>query len=179
MIVTRFAPSPTGRLHLGHAYSAIMGHRYARDAGGSFLLRIEDLDQTRSRVEFVEGIYADLDWLGLAWSEPVLVQSQRAPVYADALERLRALGLVYPCYCTRGDIAAALQEHRLDRGLPWPQRQRVEGQRRVIGVEHQCRAAIGMADQLRMIHAGATSLSFGRTELQLPGLVARALEKRA
>src|SRR5215213_3360778 len=108
MIVTRFAPSPTGRLHLGHAYSAVLGHARARESGGKFLLRIEDLDETRSRPEFVDGIAEDLRWLGADWEEPVLVQSGRADVYAAALERLRDQGLVYPCFCTRADIAAAL-----------------------------------------------------------------------
>ena len=108
MIVTRFAPSPTGKLHLGHAYSAILGHQRARDGGGKFLLRIEDLDQTRSRPEFVEGLQEDLEWLGLRWDEPPLVQSARTGAYADALERLRGQGLVYACFCTRADIAAAL-----------------------------------------------------------------------
>jgi glutamyl-Q tRNA(Asp) synthetase len=108
VIVSRFAPSPTGRLHLGHAYSAVLGHRLARDNGGKFLLRIEDLDQTRSRAEFVDGITEDLEWLELDWAEPVLVQSQRTAAYAAALERLQAEGLVYPCFCTRADIAAAL-----------------------------------------------------------------------
>ena len=109
MIVSRFAPSPTGRLHLGHAYSAVLGHARARGSGGRFLLRIEDLDPTRSRPEFVDGIFADLAWLGLEWDAPVLVQSQRSGVYAAALDRLRAQGLVYACFCTRADIAAALE----------------------------------------------------------------------
>jgi len=106
--ITRFAPSPTGRLHLGHAYSAVLGHALARQRGGRFLLRIEDLDQTRSRPEFVEGIYDDLRWLGLDWAEPVLVQSQRGDAYETALDELREQGLVYACFCTRADIAAAL-----------------------------------------------------------------------
>jgi glutamyl-Q tRNA(Asp) synthetase len=109
MIVTRFAPSPTGRLHLGHAYSAVLGHARACEQGGKFLLRIEDLDGTRSRPEFVDAIAEDLRWLDLEWAEPVLVQSERADVYAAALERLREQGLVYPCFCTRADIAAALE----------------------------------------------------------------------
>jgi glutamyl-Q tRNA(Asp) synthetase len=96
-------------LHLGHAYSAVIGHARAAEKGGKFLLRIEDLDQTRSRPEFVEGIFEDMRWLGLKWDEPVLVQSQRSGAYEDALERLRALGLVYACFCTRADIAAALE----------------------------------------------------------------------
>jgi glutamyl-Q tRNA(Asp) synthetase len=109
MIVTRFAPSPTGKLHLGHAYSAVLGHDRVRPGAGKFLLRIEDLDPTRSRSEFVEGIIEDLHWLGLDWDQPLLVQSQRAGAYDEALEKLREQGLVYPCFCTRSDIAAALE----------------------------------------------------------------------
>jgi glutamyl-Q tRNA(Asp) synthetase len=108
MIVPRFAPSPTGRLHLGHAYSAVLGHDRARQSG-EFRVRIEDLDQTRCRPEFVEGIYDDLRWLGLDWDEPVLVQSKRTAAYEASLEQLKARGLVYACFCTRADIAAALQ----------------------------------------------------------------------
>ncbi|MEO7654195.1 MAG: glutamate--tRNA ligase family protein, partial [Sphingomicrobium sp.] len=89
MIVTRFAPSPTGRLHLGHAFSAVVGHARARDNGGRFLVRIEDLDPGRSRPEFVDGIFEDLAWLGLEWDEPVLVQSQRSAHYDAALATLR------------------------------------------------------------------------------------------
>lgn len=105
MTVTRFAPSPTGRLHLGHAFSAVVGHARA----DRFLIRIEDLDQGRSRAEFVDGIFEDLAWLGLDWDEPVLVQSQRSEHYKAALDSLRERGLVYPCFCTRADIAAALE----------------------------------------------------------------------
>jgi glutamyl-Q tRNA(Asp) synthetase len=109
MTVTRFAPSPTGRLHLGHAYSAVLAYERARAAGGRFIVRIEDLDPGRSRAEYVDAIFEDLRWLGLDWDEPVLVQSKRSAVYAEALERLRAMGLAYPCFCTRADIAAALE----------------------------------------------------------------------
>ena len=108
MSTSRFAPSPTGRLHLGHALSAVIGHNRAREVGGRFLLRIEDLDPTRSRPEFVTGLEDDLRWLGLDWDDEPLVQSQRAGEYAAALEQLKALGLVYPCFCSRADIAAAL-----------------------------------------------------------------------
>jgi glutamyl-Q tRNA(Asp) synthetase len=108
MITTRFAPSPTGPLHLGHAYSAALAHQMARDAGGRFCLRIEDIDGGRSRPEFVEAILADLDWLGLTIDGPVLVQSQRLGAYAEALETLRALGLVYRCTCTRADLTQSL-----------------------------------------------------------------------
>ena len=107
-IVTRFAPSPTGRLHLGHAWSAILAHDAAREAGGRFLLRIEDIDGTRSRPEHVEAIIADLDWLGLSWDGPVVFQSHRLDHYAAALDRLREMGLLYRCFCTRAEIAAAM-----------------------------------------------------------------------
>jgi glutamyl-Q tRNA(Asp) synthetase len=108
MTVTRFAPSPTGRLHLGHAYSAALAHKAGREADGRFLLRIEDLDQTRSRPVFVNAIEEDLRWLGLGWDGEPIVQSHRSAAYGKALEKLKADGLVYPCFCTRSDIAAAL-----------------------------------------------------------------------
>jgi glutamyl-Q tRNA(Asp) synthetase len=106
-IVTRFAPSPTGRLHLGHAASATRAHDFAVTRGGRFLLRIEDIDGTRSRPEHVADILADLAWLGLRWEGPVF-QSQRLDLYAEALAKLDAMGLVYRCYCTRAAIAASL-----------------------------------------------------------------------
>ena len=109
MNITRFAPSPTGRLHLGHAYSAVLGRAAAKENGGRFLLRIEDLDQTRSRPEFVDGIYEDLLWLNVDWDQPVLVQSQRSIEYEAALDELKSQGLAYACFCTRADIAAALE----------------------------------------------------------------------
>lgn len=104
-VVTRFAPSPTGRLHAGHGYSALMAHDFARARGGRFLLRIEDIDQGRCRTEHVQAILDDLRWLGIAWDGPVVFQSERMVVYAEALERLKALGVAYPCFCTRADIA--------------------------------------------------------------------------
>jgi glutamyl-Q tRNA(Asp) synthetase len=107
MLITRFAPSPTGLLHLGHALSALLGQRMARAAGGRFILRIEDIDTTRCRPAFEAAIFEDLAWLGIASDGPVLRQSERLPVYAEALDRLKALGVVYPCFCTRADIAAA------------------------------------------------------------------------
>ena len=120
MIVTRFAPSPSGRLHLGHAYSAAIGHRKAREARGHFRLRIENLDQNRCRSEFVEGIYEDLGWLGLDWDEPVLVQSQRIAEYDAALEQLKSLGLVFACFCTRSDIAQSLTAPHGDAATSYP-----------------------------------------------------------
>ena len=120
MIVTRFAPSPSGRLHLGHAYSAAIGHARARETGGKFRLRIEDLDQTRCKPEFVDGIYDDLRWLGLDWDEPVLVQSQRTTVYQAALDNLRSQGLAYACFCTRADIALSLTAPHGDAAATYP-----------------------------------------------------------
>lgn len=105
--VTRFAPSPTGRLHLGHAYSALLAHDFARERGGTFLLRIEDIDPGRVRPEHVDGIFEDLLWLGLEWDGELIYQSERLELYAEALERLKAEGLLYPCFCTRADIAAS------------------------------------------------------------------------
>jgi glutamyl-Q tRNA(Asp) synthetase len=107
-MITRFAPSPTGPLHLGHAYSALLAHDMAHAAGGTFLLRIEDIDRSRARPEWEELIYEDLGWLGLSWENPVMRQSERSDAYAAALDRLWAMGLVYPCDCTRRDIADAL-----------------------------------------------------------------------
>jgi len=120
MIVTRFAPSPSGRLHLGHAYSAAIGHARARETGGKFRLRIEDLDQTRCKAEFVDGIYEDLSWLGIEWDKPVLVQSQRTDEYGAALQELRELGLAYACFCTRAEIAQSLTAPHGDAATSYP-----------------------------------------------------------
>jgi len=107
MIITRFAPSPTGYLHLGHAASAIVGYEAAQAANGRFLLRIEDIDAGRCRPVFEASIYEDLAWLGLDWETPVRRQSDHLADYASALDRLAAMTLVYPCFCTRKDIAEA------------------------------------------------------------------------
>ncbi|ATB31280.1 tRNA glutamyl-Q(34) synthetase GluQRS [Melittangium boletus] len=118
----RFAPSPTGRIHLGNARSALLGWLQARAAGGRFLLRIEDLDRARCKPAFLEDLYRDLTWLGLDWDEPPLVQSQREDIYREALERLERMGRVYPCFCTRAEIArAASAPHGLsDEGPRYP-----------------------------------------------------------
>ena len=105
MIVTRFAPSPTGFLHLGHAYAAFTAFEAARAAGGTFLLRIEDIDITRCRAEFDQAIFEDLHWLGLIWQEPVRRQSEHIADYGEALKRLQSQDLLYPCFCTRKEIA--------------------------------------------------------------------------
>ncbi|MEM9725162.1 MAG: tRNA glutamyl-Q(34) synthetase GluQRS [Pseudomonadota bacterium] len=107
-VVERFAPSPNGHLHLGHGYSALLAFDAAKAAGGRFLLRWEDIDTARSRAAFEAAIAEDLRWLGVAWPTPALRQSERFPVYAQALNGLRARGLLYPCTCTRRDIDLAL-----------------------------------------------------------------------
>ncbi|WP_417258753.1 tRNA glutamyl-Q(34) synthetase GluQRS [Celeribacter sp.] len=106
--VTRFAPSPTGPLHLGHAYSALIGHKMARAAGGQFLLRMEDTDLERSKPEWAAQIVEDLTWLGVDWDGEILSQAAQLSSYDSSLERLDALGLLYPCSCSRADIRAAL-----------------------------------------------------------------------
>jgi glutamyl-Q tRNA(Asp) synthetase len=108
-IVTRFAPSPTGYLHLGHVYSAMQGWRAARACGGSFLLRLEDIDRGRCRDEYAAAIIEDLAWLGLDWDGPVRRQSEHFADYRAALDRLEALGVLYPCFCTRREIAAEIR----------------------------------------------------------------------
>ncbi len=119
-IVTRFAPSPTGRLHLGHAYSAMLAHDFARAKGGRFVLRIEDIDAGRCREEHVQGIFDDLRWLGLEWDGAVVRQSTRLPLYAEALSQLRGMGLLYPCFCTRRDIAASASAPQGPEGPVYP-----------------------------------------------------------
>jgi glutamyl-Q tRNA(Asp) synthetase len=116
LTTARFAPSPSGRLHLGHAYSAALG----RQAGDRFRLRIEDLDPCRCRPEFVDGIFEDVRWLGISWDGEVLVQSARTQLYAEALKRLRGMGLVYACFCTRADIAQSLTAPHGDAGGAYP-----------------------------------------------------------
>jgi glutamyl-Q tRNA(Asp) synthetase len=106
--VVRFAPSPNGYLHLGHAYSALMNALLARETGGRMLLRLENIDTTRCRPEFETAIREDLGWLGVTWEEPARRQSEHFDDYAEALERLERRGLVYPCFCSRGDIMAAV-----------------------------------------------------------------------
>ena len=106
-MITRFAPSPTGPLHLGHAFSAMLAHDMARAAGGTFLLRIEDIDRQRSKPEWEQAIFDDLAWLGLTWEEPVMRQSDRMTAYRDALKILWERDLLYPCSCNRGDIREA------------------------------------------------------------------------
>jgi glutamyl-Q tRNA(Asp) synthetase len=116
--VFRFAPSPNGYLHLGHAYSALLNFDSARRAGGRFLLRIEDIDATRCRPEFEAAIYEDLAWLGMSWETPVRRQSEQLPVYREAVEKLSSQGLVYPGFESRAEIARLVAEREAQ--APWP-----------------------------------------------------------
>ncbi|MBV9655742.1 MAG: tRNA glutamyl-Q(34) synthetase GluQRS [Acetobacteraceae bacterium] len=124
-VTTRFAPSPTGLLHLGHAFSAFLAWRRARDAGGRFLLRLEDIDVTRCRPEYAAAILEDLAWLGLDWDGPVRVQTEHLPDYAAVLDALNRRGMLYPCFCTRADIAREIAAatdapHAPDGGSVYP-----------------------------------------------------------
>lgn len=121
-VVERFAPSPTGALHLGHALSALTVSDAARATGGTFLLRMDDLDTGRVRPRFAEMIMDDLRWLGLSWPEPVLFQSSRAAAHDAVLAELTARGLVYPCFCTRAEIqaAAGAPQEGAEEGPPYP-----------------------------------------------------------
>jgi glutamyl-Q tRNA(Asp) synthetase len=119
-IRTRFAPSPNGALHVGHAYSALCAHDFARAHHGEFQLRIEDIDGTRSRPEHVDAMLADMQWLGLDYDGPVIHQSANLDRYSAALERLTSMGLLYRCACTRSDIAAALKLHPVPHGPDGP-----------------------------------------------------------
>ena len=119
-MVIRFAPSPTGRLHVGHGWSALMAHDMARAAGGLFRLRIEDIDGTRSRPEHVAAIIEDLEWLGIEWDGDVVFQSERLATYDAALGLLRDMDLLYPCFCTRADIQASLSAPHGPEGPIYP-----------------------------------------------------------
>jgi glutamyl-Q tRNA(Asp) synthetase len=112
--VFRFAPSPNGYLHLGHAASALLNAQLAADSGGRFLLRIEDIDTTRCKPDFERAIREDLAWLGLRWEEPVMRQSERFECYRESLDRLEARRLIYPCFCSRSQIATQASERERD-----------------------------------------------------------------
>jgi glutamyl-Q tRNA(Asp) synthetase len=161
-MVTRFAPSPTGLLHVGHGWSALMAMDLARASGGAFRLRIEDIDGTRSRPEHVAGIMADLRWLGVRWDGEVVFQSQRLDQYDAALARLRADGLLYPCFCTRADIQASLTAPHGPEGPVYP---------------GTCRGS-SEAERTRRIAAGeahAWRIDMGRAVARVGALEWRAL----
>ncbi len=169
--VFRFAPSPNGYLHLGHAYSALLNFELARRAGGRFLLRIEDIDPSRCKPEFEQAIYEDLAWLGIAWEQPVRRQSEHLADYRDALEKLSALGLVYPSFESRAEIARQVVER--DQGGAWPrdpdgaplypgkakqlsagERQRLMGQGTPHALRLDMAAALARAGRLAWIEQG-------------------------
>lgn len=118
--VFRFAPSPNGRLHLGHAHSALLNERLAARFGGALLLRIEDIDLTRCRPEFERGIREDLAWLDIGFEPTVRRQSEHFDEYRRALDRLDAMGLVYPCFCSRQEVKEAVRRREAETGAPWP-----------------------------------------------------------
>ena len=161
-IVTRFAPSPTGHLHLGHAFSALIAWRRARAAGGRFLLRLEDIDPTRCRPEFATAILEDLAWLGLDWDGEVRVQSGHLAEYRAVLDALATRGLLYPCFCTRADIQqSAAAPHTPDGAPLYP------GTCRSLSAdERDARIAAGeryalRLDMARALSAVSQSLTFG------------------
>ena len=150
-IVTRFAPSPTGYLHLGHAFSALIAWRRSRASGGRFLLRLEDIDPARCRPEFAAAIIEDLAWLGLDWDGEVRVQSQHLPQYRATLDTLAARGLLYPCFCTRADIQQSAAAPHTPDGTP-----RYPGTcRRLSTDEREARIAAGERFALRLDMARA------------------------
>src|SRR3954452_15007592 len=156
--VTRSAPSPTGSLHLGHAYSAQFAYEAARLSGGRFLLRIEDIDQTRCRPEVEQGILEGLRWLGLRWDAAVRRQSQDLPLYQAALRRLKELGVIYPCFCTRKQIQAEIEQ--ADRAPHGPSGEAVYPGtcRRLTEAERKRRVEAGEPLALRLADAGGVRL---------------------
>ena len=159
----RFAPSPTGPLHLGHAYSAMLAHDAARAAGGAFLLRIEDIDRARSRDVWIAQIFNDLAWLGLSWETPVLYQSTRMAAYTDALAQLTARGLTYACQCNRKDVLAAVNAPQ--EGAPMgPDGVIYPGTCRELGLPPE--NAVIRLNMAKAVEA-AGNVSLGYTEIEL------------
>ena len=158
MSAVRFAPSPTGDLHLGHAYSAAYAVRRAREIDARFLIRIEDIDSGRSRAGFIDRNLEDLAWLGFVSEGPIWHQSQRLGIYQEALEKLQALGVVYPCFCTRSGIR---QEIKAMGGAPQSDVGHVYSGRcrSISGVERSDRLARGDAFALRLDAAGSLALT--------------------
>ncbi len=164
--VTRFAPSPTGYLHLGHAYSALKAHDAALEAGGQLILRIEDIDQTRARPAFEAALYDDLAWLGLSWPQPVRRQSEHMADYHAALARLEGLGLIYRCFRTRAELVQAVlsaphgPQAQVFRGAPLPMAQ--EAERLARGEAYAWRLSLERArahlgadyERLRLVETG-------------------------
>lgn len=164
-VVTRFAPSPTGWLHLGHAYAALFAHEQAAKAGGRFLIRLEDIDQTRTRPEYEAAIFEDLAWLGLEWEKPVRRQSEHFDDYRRALEQLSSLDVLYPCFCTRkeiqDEIARAGQAPHGPDGPLYPGTCRGKS-----ATERQERMASGQPYALRLDVAKALAVVSARSQSQ-------------
>jgi glutamyl-Q tRNA(Asp) synthetase len=164
--VFRFAPSPNGELHLGHAFSALVGYGRACAGGGRFLVRIEDIDKGRARARYVAGILADLAWLGVVWEEPLVFQSRRLPAYRAASERLERMGLLYPCFATRADIAAAASSGRdpdgapLDPGLYKGRAPAEIARRRAAGDPYALRLDMAAAIDAAAVKLASSSLDF-------------------
>ena len=173
----RFAPSPNGLLHLGHAYSALIGFEMARRMGGRFLVRIEDLDAGRSRAAFVAAIFDDLRWLGISWDEPVVCQSQNGAAYRAAADRLKQLGLIYPCFATRAEITAAARGGGKDPdGAPvYPGLFRGASE---AEIEKRLAAGEVPAWRLNMEKALAHIKSYGVKELSFVAIDANGAEER-
>jgi glutamyl-Q tRNA(Asp) synthetase len=164
--VFRFAPSPNGELHLGHALSALVGYERARAAGARFLLRIEDIDVARTRPEYVDGIFEDLRWLGLTWEEPVLFQSTRMDAYRAAAARLEHMGLLYPCFATRSEIEAAATGASDPDGAPlypglWKARSKAEvAEQRAAGAPYALRIDMAAARSAAAARLSGAPLTF-------------------
>ncbi|MEQ9331180.1 tRNA glutamyl-Q(34) synthetase GluQRS [Thalassobaculum sp.] len=158
-VVSRFAPSPTGLLHLGHAYSAMLAYDAAHAAGGRFVLRIEDIDSGRCRPEFVDALEQDLAWLGLDWDRPVRRQSQHMGDYRAALDRLQSMDLLYPCFLSRRELDAALSAPHFQamRGPEGPAV--VDADRLLPAAERAARMAAGEPYALRLRMAAALALA--------------------
>ncbi len=154
--VERFAPSPTGLLHLGHAYSALTAFEAARDAGGTFLVRVEDIDTTRARPEYEAAIFDDLAWLGITWEQPVLRQSERFGAYQAALDDLKVRDLIYPCFCTRKEINAAMSAPHHDGSATGPDGPAYPGTCRALPVDAARLAHAPYALRLNMRKAVAS-----------------------
>jgi len=169
VFVTRFAPSPTGYLHRGHAFSALTAQAVARDAGGRFLLRIEDIDRTRCRPDYEAAIFEDLAWLGLGWENPVRRQSDHMADYRAALERLAGRGLLYRCFRTRREIAEAIEAAphgamEAWRGRPLPADE--EARRLAAGEAYAWRLSLDAAERALGGFAGLTFVEEGRGKVQ-------------
>lgn len=173
--VLRFAPSPNGELHLGHAWSALINFDVARASGGQFLLRIEDIDLGRRRDAFIDTIFADLAWLGISWPKPVLYQSTRFDAYRAAADKLDAMGLLYPCFATRAEIKAVADVDKRDPdGAPlYPQlhknlsAEEIQN-RKAAGQPYAMRLDMTRAIEMAKLRPAGRRLSF--TEIDCNGL---------